>query len=217
MKKVVIIGSSGAGKTTLAQALEPILNLKVYHLDRMFWMRDWKGKDRETRIDILQKISPEKQWIIEGTYPDSSVPGLEAADTIIFLDRSPFTCLCRVIARHWKSSTRRRDIPEGCADILNGHRMWKVLTFPFRDRKRLIQKLDAYKSKRIIRLRSDKEVKDFLARQKLGADEREQEAKYALPDALVFIACCALAIVCRLVMACSAVFSGQRKRECANT
>lgn len=185
MEKIVIIGSPGAGKTTLAKKLGSIRKLKVYHLDRLFWLRDWKGKDRETRIDILQTIVMEKRWIIEGTYPDSSVPGLEAADTIIFLDTPPFTCLCRVITRHRKSSRcpRRRDIPEGCADKLTWLRMWKVLAFPFRDRKRLIQKLRDYESKRIIWLRSDKEVTDFLAQQMLDAGKRSHEAKYTLSDA----------------------------------
>src|SRR5690348_14491300 len=141
MEKIVVIGSPGAGKTTLAKNLGPLLKLKVYHLDRLFWQRDWKGRDRETRIDILQKIVPEKQWIIEGTYLDSSEPRLEAADTIIFLDTPPFTCLWRIITRHWRSSgSSRRDIPMGCTDKLTWPRMLKVLAFPFRDRKRLIQK-----------------------------------------------------------------------------
>ncbi len=183
MKKVVIIGPPGAGKTTLAKALGSIRKLKVYHLDRFFWLRDWKGKDRETRIDILQQLALEKQWIIEGTYLSSSGPRLEAADTIIFLDTPPLTCLRRVITRHWESSTRRRDIPEGCTDKLNWDRMWKVLTFPFGDRERLIQKLRPYESKRIIWLRSNKEVTDFLVQQMLGVDEQCYEIPSMLPEA----------------------------------
>jgi adenylate kinase family enzyme len=226
MKRIAIIGSPGAGKTTLAKSLGDMCKLKVYHLDRLFWRRDWKGKDRrnwkgedrETRIEILQKLVLEKQWIIEGTYLDSSGPRLEAADTIIFLDTPPLTCLCRIIKRYWRSSkSSRRDIPMGCTDKLTLRRVWKVLAFPFRDRKRLIQKLREYESKRIIWLCSDKEVPDFLVQPMSTVNEREQEAKHALPDALVFITCSALAMACRLVMACSAVFSGQQKRECANT
>ena len=68
MNRVVIIGSPGAGKSTLARKLDSILNINVIHLDRVFWEPGWKEKPRETRIDILQKIVQEKQWIIEGTY-----------------------------------------------------------------------------------------------------------------------------------------------------
>ena len=77
------MGSSGAGKTTLARELGPILKIKkIIHLDRLFWQRDWKGKSRETRIDILQRLVQEKRWIIDGNYFSISELHLDAADTI---------------------------------------------------------------------------------------------------------------------------------------
>ena len=84
MSRVVIIGSPGAGKSTLARDLGRKLNINIVHLDRIFWEQGWKEKPRETRIDILQKIVQEKQWIIEGTYLGASEPRLNASDTIIF-------------------------------------------------------------------------------------------------------------------------------------
>jgi len=167
MNKIVIIGSPGAGKSTLARKLGSILKIKVVHLDRIFWQRGWKEKPRDTRIDILQDLVREKRWIIEGTYLGSSECRLNAADTIIFLDIAPSLCLWRIINRHLEYHGRsRRDIPEGCKDKLTLVRMWKVLVFPLRERKMLIQNLSNYKSKQIIWLRSSKEVEDFLALQK---------------------------------------------------
>src|SRR5205085_9716682 len=92
--------SPGAGKSTLARALEPILDIKVFHLDRFFWQLGWKKETGDTRIDVLQDFVREKQWIIEGSYLNSSEIHLGAADTIIFLDLSPLLCLQRVIKRH---------------------------------------------------------------------------------------------------------------------
>src|SRR5947209_15643665 len=100
MKKIVIIGSPGAGKSTLASKLGPMLKIHVLHLDRLFWECGWKAKTRETRIDILQKLVMEKQWIIEGTYLHITELHLKAADTIIFLDTSPLLCLQRIRHRH---------------------------------------------------------------------------------------------------------------------
>ena len=171
MDKIAIIGSPGAGKSTLARELGPMLKIKVFHMDRFFWQRGWKGIDGDTRIDILQEIVREKQWIIEGTYLSSSEPRLNAADTIIFLDTPPFLCLQHIMKRHRDyHGCSRRDIPEGCTDKLTLHRMLKVLAFPVQGRRALEQKLRSYKSKQIILLRSAKVVKDFLAQQ--GADEK---------------------------------------------
>ena|SRR5436309_2097750 len=164
MEKIAIIGASGAGKSTLAKELGSILKIKVFHMDRFCWLRGWKGKTGDTRIDILHKLVRDKQWIIEGTYLNSSTPRLEAADTIIFLDIHPLLCLWRVIKRHREYRGRsRRDIPEGCTDKLTLSRMFKVLAFPYQDRRVLMRQLHKYESKRIIPLRSDEEVRDFLA------------------------------------------------------
>ena len=173
MKKIVIIGSSGAGKSTLARELGSILKMKVFHLDRYFWQRGWRVKTRDTRIDILQEIVREKQWIIEGSYLSSSELHLHEADTIIFLDIPPLLCLWRLTKRHLAYRRRsRRDIPEGSTDKLTMSHILKVVTFPLEDRRTIKQKLRNYKSKQIIWLRSRKEVEDFLAQQKQDGDEK---------------------------------------------
>jgi adenylate kinase family enzyme len=173
MEKIVIMGSSGAGKTTLARELGPILKIKkVIHLDRLYWQRGWKGKTRDTRIDIIQDLVREKQWIIDGNYFSVSELHLNAADTIIFLNPPPLVCLQRLIKRHRKYCGRsRRDIPEGCTDKLTRLRMLKVLVFPLQGRRRLEEELRKYNSKQIVQLHSDKEVEEFLAQQKRFADD----------------------------------------------
>jgi adenylate kinase family enzyme len=182
MEKIVIIGSPGAGKTTLAVELEKILRIKVFHLDRIFWDRGWKRKSRDTRIDILYKIVQEKQWIIEGTYLSSSEPRLEEADTIIFLDIPLLLCLWRVIKRHRKNrGNSRRDLPMDSTDKLNPIRMLKVLAFSLADRKKLKQTLNKYESRRIIQLCSPKEVEKFLKEQKQGTQESSSDIRRFQP------------------------------------
>jgi adenylate kinase family enzyme len=181
MEKIVIIGSAGTGKSTFARKLSSILNIKVIHLDRIFWKRGWREKPMDTRIDILQRLVQEKEWIIEGSYLSSSEPRLNAADTIIFLDNAPLVCLQRIIKRHFKYHEHsRRDVPEGSKDKLTLLLISKVLVFPFRGRRTLKQKLRKFPPEKVIWLRSSKEVEDFLVKIKPHADEKRQSSKTLL-------------------------------------
>ena len=168
MKKIAIVGSPGSGKTTLARDLDSLLKIKIFHLDRVFWERDWKRITGETRIVRLQKCATEERWIIEGFYINSFTTHLEEADTIIFLDLPPFLCLQRIVNRHKEYRGKlRRDLPKGCTDKLTPLRMLKVLLFPLKEKRKLEQLLDIYesRSKSIIRLRSTEQVENFLAEQ----------------------------------------------------
>ena len=166
MEKIAIVGSPGAGKTTLARELGSLHKIKVFHLDRMFWQRDWKRKHRDVRIDILQKCAMEKQWIIEGTYINSSEARFKEASTIIFIDLPSLLCLYRIIKRHCiYRGLPRRDIPKGCTDELTPHRVFRILFFRLVERPKLKRILGAYESKKVITFRSRKEIEDFLTRQ----------------------------------------------------
>jgi adenylate kinase family enzyme len=178
MEKIAIVGSPGAGKTTLAKELGPKLKINVFHMDRILWQHDWKEKPRDTRIDILEDIVRERQWVIDGTYLNTSELHLETADTIIFLGISTLVCLWRIMKRHREyDGCSRRDIPMGSPDKITLLLILKVLFFPFRGRRTLKHKLRNYKSKQIIRLRSDKEVEDFLVKIEPHADEKRQFSK----------------------------------------
>ena len=86
MDKIVIIGSSGSGKSTLAARLGPILNLPVYHLDRLFWRPGWQETPRDEWRMLQQKLCAEPQWIIDGNYSGTLDVRLAACDTVIWLD-----------------------------------------------------------------------------------------------------------------------------------
>lgn len=175
MKKIVIIGSCGAGKTTLAKTLGSQLGLKVFHLDRFFWTPNWDRKSTYERMEIIENLTfGEKWWIIEGTYLRSSEPGLGEADTIIFLDLPFHLCFRRVIKRHYENQgLPRRDIPEGCVDRFTLRHLLKTLAFPVHGRRNIEQMLHKCSSKHIIRLYSKKEVEHFLAQLKqIEEDEK---------------------------------------------
>lgn len=184
MNKVVIIGSAGAGKSTLARQLSNSLNIEVLHLDRFFWGPGWKEKSLEERIAIQHELMQRDRWIIEGTYLSSSDERLKAADTIIFLDIPVPTCLWRVIKRRVQDHNKTRpDLPEGCTEKLHWTYLLKVLVFPLRGRRLYFEKkaeLEQTQNICFYRLTSRKRVVEFLhnvageQQAELPCDEAEQ-------------------------------------------
>lgn len=175
MEKIAIVGSPGAGKTTLAKELGPKLKINVFHMDRIFWQYDWKERTKDTRIDIIQNIVRERQWVIDGTYLNTSELHLETADTIIFLGISPLFCLWRIIKRHQEYEGRsRRDLPMGSTDKLTLFLILKVLFFPLQGSRTIKQKLRNYQSKQIIWLHSTSDVEYFIARLEPPVKEKRQ-------------------------------------------
>ncbi len=174
MEKIVVIGSSGAGKSIYASKLSAILNINVFHLDRLFWQSGWEEKTGFARKEILQDLLfKEQRWIIDGNYLRFAELHVSAADTIIFLETPSLLCFWRLILRHRKYRKRSRDdIPEGCTDRLTLPHLWKVLIFPFQGKRTIGQMLHNYSSKRIIWLHSVQEVTDFFAQQRQNVESQ---------------------------------------------
>jgi len=188
MKKFVIIGSPGAGKSTLAQELGSILDIHVYHLDNYFWQKGWKERSREDRIEIEREhILTRHQWIIEGCYLSTSESRLHEADTIIVLDTPPLRCAWRAFKRSLLFHGRTRpDLPPGCTERFSLAFIKKILFFPYREREQLLTKIaeiQAFQAKEpnqktIISLHSRKDVEDFL---RLQAYEQQEEYTFRNP------------------------------------
>jgi adenylate kinase family enzyme len=179
MRKVVIIGPAGAGKSTLARELGAILKMDVFHLDRYFWQPGWKEKSKEDRVKILQELVQKSEWIIEGAYFSTSDIRLQKGDTVIFLDMPILLCTWRVLKRRYSVQQQQRpDLPAGCSERLNWRYMLKLLLFPFVGRKTLLRKLRWVEREKFICLHSEEEVKDFLDVQRKFASAlpRRQEA-----------------------------------------
>ena len=68
MKKIMLIGSGGAGKSTLARKIGQILDIEVIHLDTLMWRSNWEIIDRNEQMDIQQKLVRKDEWIIPAIY-----------------------------------------------------------------------------------------------------------------------------------------------------
>ena len=102
-RRIIVIGSSNAGKSTLAQRLAERLSVPFIELDALHWEPGWVEATREVfRERVRRAIEPES-WVIDGNYTrqHQDVSWL-VADTIIWLDLGLPTVLRRCVSRCWR-------------------------------------------------------------------------------------------------------------------
>lgn len=97
MKKILILGICGSGKTTLAESLGKKLGLEVIKLDKYFWKPGWRKTPKTEWLKTVRELTNKESWIIEGNYCESLDMRICAADTTIILEMGRWTTLFRVL------------------------------------------------------------------------------------------------------------------------
>jgi adenylate kinase family enzyme len=164
MKRVLVIGSSGAGKSTFARRLQQATGLKLIHLDRVFWKPDWVEPSKSEWRKTVEEIVKEDEWIMDGNYSGTLEVRLPHADTVIFLDFPRTICIYRILKRvvFYKKGSRP-DIPEGCDERFDWTFLKLVWNYPNRSKPKVEELLKQIGGeKKVIRLRSTKEVENFF-------------------------------------------------------
>ncbi len=117
MKRIMIVGQPGAGKSTLARQLGQITGLPVHHIDLIHWLPGWIMRPDSERIAMANAVEAEDSWIFEGGLSVTWPNRLERADTLIVLDIPLWRRAWRVFRRTWRGyGQSRTDLPEDCPE-----------------------------------------------------------------------------------------------------
>ena len=108
MKKAIVIGCPGSGKSTFARALSKYTNIPVYHLDMMYWNSDKTVVEKSVFLNRLEEVLAREYWIIDGNYGSTMERRMSVCDTVFFLDYPLEVCLDGIEKRRGKS---RPDMP----------------------------------------------------------------------------------------------------------
>ena len=108
MKKIIVIGSTGAGKSFFSQKLKDVTNFPLYHLDMLYHNPDGTHISRDELKEKLREIFKKDNWIIDGNYQKTLEMRLEECDTVFLLDFPTEVCLEGAYARVGK---KREDMP----------------------------------------------------------------------------------------------------------
>ena len=168
MKRILIIGNGGSGKSTFAKKLHQKLNLELIHLDNLFWKPNWIQTPKLEWHNVVQELIQKEKWIIDGNFNSTLEMRIEKADTIIFFDMKRKTCLWNATKRIIKGKyfkVERNDITKGCNEKFDTEFFRWIWNYNKKVRPHYLDLLNSLKDeKQVIIFRDYKDRDSFLTK-----------------------------------------------------
>jgi adenylate kinase family enzyme len=167
VKRILVLGSSGAGKSTFAQELGKRLDVEIIHLDSYYWQPNWTSTPPEEWDETMKALLERDSWVMDGNYPASLPLRMEYADTVIFLDRGRVQSLLRCVHRFLKYRGQSRpELAPGCYEKIDWDFLKWIWNYPRDVKPTIMEALENQSETAVIILKTDGEIAEFLAGQK---------------------------------------------------
>jgi adenylate kinase family enzyme len=163
VKRVIVLGSGGSGKSTFSTKLAKETGLPLVHLDRLFWKSGWVIPDKEEWHKELINQVQQEEWVMDGNYGSTIDLRLERADTVILFDYVPLLCLYRVLKRRIMYHKKTRpDMGEGCEEKIDFEFIIWVWSFRKKKIPDLLNKIENKKGIQFHHFKKPKDAEDYL-------------------------------------------------------
>ena len=158
MKKIIVIGCPGSGKSTVSRTLHNKTGIPLYHLDMMYWNADKTTVEKSVFLELLSAVLEKDEWIIDGNYGSTMELRMAACDTVIFLDYPLDICLDGIKERRGKP---RSDMPwietEEDAEFIEF-----IKNYNEQQKPKVLELLEKYSDKNIVVFKSREQADAFL-------------------------------------------------------
>lgn len=148
MRRVLVIGCPGAGKSTFARRLRDATGLPLHYLDMLWHNPDRTTVTRAEFDERLQRILEEDAWILDGNFARTLPKRLEYCDTVFFLDFPTDVCLEGV---EGCSGMKREDMPWVEHEFDEEFRQY-IIDFPAERRPQMVDALEDAAARRGVRV-----------------------------------------------------------------
>ena len=158
MKKIIVIGCPGSGKTTFSERLGDKTGLPLFYLDAIWHKPDRTHIAREDFDARLSEILALDSWIIDGNYSRTVERRIAACDTVFLFDLPTQVCLDGAISRLGKG---RYDVPWIDTE-LDPNLKREIEEFPIKNLPVIYELLKKYSDKNVVVFKSRKQADAFL-------------------------------------------------------
>lgn len=169
-RRVVVVGSTCSGKTTLAARLAQALEAPHVELDAIYWGPNWTAKpEAEMRREVGAAVAGEA-WVVDGNY-EAVVRDLvwPRAETVVWLDYGLATIYRRLLGRTWRRWRSGEELWNGNRERLSMHLKWDGLPIwvlrTYWSRRRVYRRslsLEEHAHLRVVRQRNPVETERWL-------------------------------------------------------
>jgi adenylate kinase family enzyme len=165
MQRIVILGCSGTGKSTLARQVGERLGLPVVHLDALFWGPGWTEPDNAVFRERVKAALAQGRWVSEGVYISRTFDlRLPHAELIVWLDQPRWLRFVRVAWRAFRYRKGGRvDIGPDCPENLEPRFLRYIWSFDRVTRPRIEAELARLAPQTpVLRLNGDRQIAAWL-------------------------------------------------------
>ena len=166
MQRILVIGSPGAGKSTLASHIAERLGLPLIHLDREYFSPGWAIPTKSEWRERVRVLADRPTWVMDGNYASTFDIRVPRATAIVWLDLPRWRCLTGVLWRVAKNYGRSRpDLGPDCVERFDWSFLRWIWAYPDKMRLKTARMLE--------RLRPDQRVYVLRSRSEIPALEAE--------------------------------------------
>jgi len=142
IKKMMVFGRPGSGKSTFASWVATALNLPLHHLDKHFFTENWKERNYSEFLQIQQNIVDGNAWIVDGNSTQSLEMRWSKADLVLYFNFSKIICIFRLFKRIFKPNKAFDDRAPKCPEIIR----WRLLKYTWHFEKRVDKQIEFLKA-----------------------------------------------------------------------
>ena len=182
LQRVVVIGTSCSGKTTLARQLSDLLAVPHIELDALHWKRHWEARPRVEFLRIVEKAVARDRWVTDGNYGTARDIVWSRATAVLWLNYSFVRVFYRALSRTLQRAATREELYSGNTESFtkaflsrDSILLWVLTSFRRRRREySALLKSDHFASITFWEFRRPRDAAFFLSTLKAAAQQADK-------------------------------------------